>query len=81
MAEGKKTVLVLFPTNRVLLSVDTASKVGPDSYAMAAPTVASLSTKAAPWMANVASRTKSPPPDAEALEVAAHVVIVEAVRA
>jgi hypothetical protein len=81
MAAAKKTVLAPFPANCVLLTLDTASKVGPDSYAMAAPTVATLSTKAAPWMANVASRTKSPPPDAEALEVAAHAVIVEAFRA
>jgi len=79
MAAAEKTVLLpTLPSKRALRSVDTASKVGPDSYEIAAPSMAALSRKAAPWKSKVALRTKSPPPDAEA--VAMHAVMLELAR-
>jgi len=82
MSEAKSTELVLggVPSMCTPLIVDTASKVGPDSYVIAAPTAASLSTKAAPWTANVESRTNSPPPVEAESDVVTHVVIVVVVR-
>ena len=59
---NETTLSPVLAEKREAFSVDTASKVGPDSYVTAAPSWARLRAKVEELILKVAFRTKRPPP-------------------